>query len=163
MIRGVNGRSVAAAAATLMMVVVGCNADEGGAPKPPTIEAAGLAIDIRIDADGTRYTFADGSIHEVPNSYRQLGDGGFGVVIIGSDSTGPFVAGFPTQDGLPADCYRENAVGVDRGGYIETQGVLWAKAPTFDSPFHPALGSSYPAGVRFCFDISGRIASVIDG
>ena len=162
MIRGVN-RGGFALSAVAMVALLGCTATDGSTPRPPTIQAVGIATDVRISADQTRYAFAEGSVHEVPNSSRQIGDGGFGLVIIGSDSEGPFVAGFPTQDGLPGDCYRENAAGVDRGGYIETQGVLWAKAPTFASPVHPAPGASYPAGSRFCFDETGRIASVIDG
>lgn len=96
--------------------------------------------------------------------YRQLtshGWGGFGLVIVGEDREGAFVAGFMTQDGLPSDCYVENGEGVERGSYIESSGVLWAKAPSFNSPIHPALGESYPGGTRFCFNDRGLVATVI--
>lgn len=121
-----------------------------------------MATDVRFYQDSVRYTFADGTVHEVPAGYRQIGDSpGFGVVIIGSDGNGPFVAAFPTQAGLPPDCFRENAEGIDRGAYIETEGVLWSKAPTFTSPIHPDVGSAYPGGTRFCFNDHALITEVI--
>ncbi|MEP6470035.1 MAG: hypothetical protein ABJC24_09720 [Chloroflexota bacterium] len=97
-------------------------------------------------------------------SYRPLTPddwGGFGLVILGDDQAGPFVAAFMAQEGLPSDCYVENGEGIERGSSIESSGVLWAKAPTFNSPVHPALGESYPGGTRFCFNERGLVASVI--
>jgi hypothetical protein len=161
MIRGVKGGGDLIALLVLLVALTGCSLGSSPAPSPPTIQAAGVATDVRIYQDHVRYAFADGSVHEVPLSYRQIGHGGFGLVIIGSDSGGPFIALFPTQGGLPADCYRENAEGIERGAYIQTQGVLWTKAPSFTSPVHPDAGSAYPGGTRFCFNEQGLITTVI--
>ena len=117
-------------------------------------------IDAGYYSDHARYVFSDGSGHEVPTSYRQIGDLG-DLVIIGSDRGGPFVASFPIQDGLPPDCYRETAVGIERGAYIEAEGIMWAKAPGFASPGTPAVGTEYTPGTRFCFNEHGLIESVI--
>ncbi|MEO7332779.1 MAG: hypothetical protein ABIZ71_02425 [Gemmatimonadales bacterium] len=149
-----------AAVFALLVALTACGPAAGPAPSPPAIQAVGVATEVRIYQDYTRYVFADGSVHEVPNSYRQIGDGG-GLVIIGFDSQGPFVASFPIQGGLPSDCYRENAVGIERDAYIEAEGILWAKAPGFASADAPALDTEYPAGTRFCFNDRGLIAYVI--
>ena len=120
-----------------------------------------MPTEVRFYQGYVRIVFADGTVHEVLAGYRQIGTTGFGVTIIGSDRSGPFVASFPTQAGLPPDCYRENAVGIERGQYIEAEGVLWSKAPTFTSAIHPDVGSAYPAGTRFCFNSHGLITTVI--
>jgi hypothetical protein len=62
---------------------------------------------------------------------------------------------------LPPDCFRENDIGIERGKYIETEGVLWPKAPSFTSPIHADIGSAYPGGTRFCFNDHGLITEVI--
>jgi hypothetical protein len=142
--------------------LVSCGTVAEPAPSPPTIQAVGVATDVRIYPDHTRYVFADGTVHEVPPEYRQLGDGaGFGLVVIGSDEDGPFVLTFPLQADLPPDCYRENGVGIERGDHIELWGVLFAKAPGFSSPVLPTLGAEYPAGTRFCLNDRGLVTSVI--
>ena len=162
MIRGVKRGGGLAATLALFVALTGCSLGSSPAPSPPTIQAVGVATDVRIYQDHVRYVFADGSVHEVPLSYRQFGDGGLGgLVVIGSGSRGNFVASFPTQAGLPTDCYRENAEGIERGAYIQTQGVLWTKASSFTSTVHPDAGSEYPGGTRFCFNEQGLITTVI--
>jgi hypothetical protein len=52
-------------------------------------------------------------------------------------------------------------VGIERGAFIETQGILWAKAASFVAPMQPKLGSAYPTGTRFCFNALGLITGVI--
>jgi hypothetical protein len=146
----------------MLLLLAACSRGADVAPPPPTIEAVGVATDVRIYADHIRYEFADGSVHEVTSHYRQLGDGaGFGLVVIGSDAEGAFVATFPTQGGLPPACYRDNGVGVERGGHVELWGVLFAKAPGFPSEVEPELGAEYPAGTRFCLNDRGLVTSVI--
>jgi hypothetical protein len=146
----------------LLLVGAGCSRGASPAPSPPTIEAVGVATDVRFYEGHVRIAFADGTVHEVAAGYRQIGDSpGFNVIIIGSDSQGPFVASFPTQAGLPPDCFREHAEGIERGAYIETEGVLWSKAASFASPVHPDVGSTYPGGTRFCFNGRGLITEVI--
>jgi hypothetical protein len=81
--------------------------------------------------------------------------------IIRSDADGPFLAGFTTRDGLPPDCYVDNAQGVNRGQYIELRGILWQKSPTIDDPEKPGIGQAYPGGTRFCFGAAGAIFAVI--
>jgi hypothetical protein len=146
----------------LGIALAGCGATGGPAPSPPRIQAVGVATDVRIYADHIRYVFADGSVHEVTADYRQMGDGGgFGLVVIGSDAEGAFVVTFPTQGGLPADCYRDNGVGIERGDHVELWGVLFAKAPGFPSEAEPEIGAAYPAGTRFCLNDRGLVTSVI--
>jgi len=62
---------------------------------------------------------------------RILGRPGGGLVILGTDEGGRFLGGFPTQGGLPDDCYVDNSTGVDRGTFVELYGVLWRKSPEF--------------------------------
>lgn len=107
------GGDSAAFVAVLLLVMTGCTLGVSPEPSPPTIQAVGVATDIRFYPGYVRIAFADGTVHEVPAGYRQVGDSpSFNVVIIGSDSTGPFVASFPTQAGLPPDCFRKHAVGI---------------------------------------------------
>lgn len=156
-------RYPAALAVASLVALVRCGQEAGPAPSPPTIQAVGIATDVRFYPDFARIVFADGTVQDVPTSHRQIGESpGLGLVIIGFDSTGPFVASFPTQDGLPADCYRANTTGIERGAYIEIEGVLWAKAPSFASATVPEIGSAYPGGTRFCFNDRGMVAAVID-
>lgn len=147
----------------LLAALTACSIGVSSAPSPPTLLAVGVATDIQIHRDYTRIVFADGSVHEVPNSYRQVGEspGNSWLVIIGSDAHGSFLASFPTQGDLPPDCYRENAAGIERGEYIEAEGVMWAKAPDFSSSVQPAVGRDYPLGTRFCFDDRGLISKVV--
>jgi len=131
-------------------------------PMPPEITFGGLVTDVRSYAEHHEFTDAAGAVHAVESAeYRQVGEHGccFDLVILGTDAEGPFIATFPTQDGLPDDCYVENDPGVDRGSYVEILGILWSKAPGFSSttPF----GRPYPPATRFCFDQAGRIAGVI--
>ena len=116
----------------------------------------------RSTRTSTRYVFADGSVHDVPNSYRPIGDPGE-LVIIGSDAQGNFVASFPLQGGLPPDCYRENAVGIERGDYIEAEGVLWAKAPDFTSLVQPAVGPKTASARASASTERGQITRAFGG
>jgi hypothetical protein len=137
--------------------------DPTAAPlEPPEIEFVGLVTDVRISEDHVEFTDAAGEVHLVdPDAYRDVNGNGWGgpLQVLGRDAEGRFVASFPTQEGLPPDCYRENAVGVDRGSHVEINGVLWRKAPGFDGSI--AFGTRYATGARFCFDELGRVASVI--
>ena len=130
----------------------------------PAIDKVGVVYDVRIYADSVRYRFPDGTVREVPTDvYREITSHGWGggLIILGEDRDGPFVAAFLEQDGLPRGCYVENSVGIDRDAYIELLGVLWTKAPGFTSPVDPAVGESYPPGARFCFNDRGLITTVI--
>jgi len=129
---------------------------------PPAIEFAGLVSDVRTYAEHHEFTDAFGTVHAIEfDEYRQVGehDCCFDLVILGTDAEGPFLATFPTQDGLPDDCFVENDPGIDRGSHIEILGILWRKSPGFASS--TTFGSHYPPATRFCFDRNGRIAGVI--
>jgi hypothetical protein len=144
----------------VLLALTGCGLEANPAPHPPTILSAGVITDAKV-GQSIEYTYADGTTREVnPDGYRQLTPGGwFGpLVILGHDDSGPFVASFMTQEGLPSTCYVENAEGIARGSYIETRGVLWAKVSFVTSP---ASGSSYPIGTRFCFNEQGVIGGLI--
>jgi hypothetical protein len=151
--------------AGLLAALAACASEGTSPPAVPTIAKAGVVTDLRIYNDKVRYTFSDGEVREVPTEgYRQLTSndwGGFGLVILGHDLDGLFVAAFLAQEGLPSDCYVENGEGIERGAYIESRGVLWAKSPGFTSSINPALGEPYPMGTRFCFNDHGLVASVI--
>ena len=135
------------------------------APMPraerPTIRLAGRVADVEI-GEVVRYRLADGHDEEIsPHTHRPLTEHGWSgeLIVIGSDSRGPFVAAFATQEGMPPDCYVENARGVDRGRHVEIGGLLWKKVPRFEGFVPP--GSPYPDGSRFCLDEGGRVASVV--
>jgi hypothetical protein len=158
-------RQAIVAAPMLAMMLAACGGAAAAPPQPPTITKVGVVTNLEIHQDYIRYTFADGSIEEIPPSYRALtndGWGGFGLAVLGSDADGPFVAAFPTQDGLPPNCYVENGEGVERGSYVQIHGVLWRKGSGFSADPLPADGAAYPAGTRFCFDEAGSISATID-
>jgi hypothetical protein len=131
--------------------------------EPPEIEFAGLVTDVRIYADHVEFTDGAGEVHAVDlDAYRDVTghDWSGPLLVLGSDASGGFVASFPTQDGLPPDCYRETVMGRDRGAHIEINGVLWRKSPAFVGTI--PYGATYPPGTRFCFDEEGRVASLIE-
>jgi hypothetical protein len=132
-------------------------------PAPPKIEFAGVVSDVRTHADHVEFTDAEGVVHTVlePETYRDVGEAGWDgpLLVLGRDANGPFVAGFTTQDGLPADCYVQREPGVERGSYVEFGGVLWRKAPSLEASI--GFGEPYPPGSRFCLDSEGRIDRVI--
>ncbi len=129
---------------------------------PPTIEFAGLVTDISTFADHHEFTDAAGVIHAVAfDQHRDVtGNGCCGqLVVLGTDASGPFLATFQTQGGLPDDCFVENDAGMDQGSHVEIHGVLWRKARALQGAV-PA-GVAYPSGTRFCFDEHGRIAGIV--
>jgi hypothetical protein len=129
---------------------------------PPEIEFAGLVTDVRTFAEHHEFTDAAGRVRAIDiGEYRQIGEHAccFDLVILGHDAAGPFLATFPTQGGLPDDCYVENDVGIDHGSHIEILGIAWRKAPGFLSTV--AFGTQYPSGTRFCFDERGMISSTV--
>jgi hypothetical protein len=156
---------VIALALGLALGLAACAPASLPAPSPPSISRVGIVTGLDLGNDFVRYTFDDGSTMQFdPTAYRQLTDdgwGGFGLVVIGFDADGQFVAAFPTQDGLPTDCYVENYEGIERGDYIQMHGVLWKKAPGFDDADLPDAGTAYPGGTRFCFNEHGEVSGII--
>jgi hypothetical protein len=149
----------------LTAVVLGSCSTQPGAPPPPTIEVVGLIRSVEIHPGFVRYLLEPDRVWDAQDGrYRVLrpGAGGGELLLAGTDLQGSFVATFQTQDGLPSGCYVENAVGIERGAYLEIRGVMWAKEPGFASdPEIPARDAEYPSGTRFCFDAAGRVASAV--
>lgn len=131
-------------------------------PDPPRIELASVVTDVRIFAEHYEFTDAAGTVHAIEiGTYRELGGHGCcgPLLVLGTDDDGPFLASFATQEGLPGDCYVENAPGIDRGSSIEILGVLWRKAPGFRATV--PIGTGYPPGTRFCFGEHGLVTRVL--
>jgi hypothetical protein len=130
---------------------------------PPVIELADVPVEVRIGQVIT-YVLSDGGTVEVePEGYRVLGPAGWSghLVILGWDTDGQFVASFMRQHGLPDSCFIENDVGIDRGAFIETRGVLWSKSDAFVPAEAVAPDTAYPPGTRFCFDRTGVVTSTV--
>ncbi len=131
--------------------------------QPPTIMRAGVAASVSTDGSSVHITFVSGPPVTLSLDGLRLVTGGVGgeLVISGSDADGPFLAGFTTQDGLRANCYVDNAQGINRGQYLQLRGILWQKSPAIDDPEKPGTGQAYPGGTRFCFDESGAVRAVL--
>lgn len=136
-------------------------------PAPPTIEALGILAS-ETDADPIRtYGLTDGRTYEVSIEQTRVlfNGGGLGQpFVLGSDAAGSFVAIFSQQDGLPDGCHIPGigVVGIERGAFIEVNGVLWRKAPSFEATMAlPAIGHQYPSDTRFCFDDQAQVASIV--
>lgn len=149
----------------IALVLYGCSAAPPAPSAPPTLDVVGRISAVEIHTGFVRYGLADGSTWDFPDgTYRLVGDGGHGgrLLVVGRDSQGQFIATFMTQDGLPADCYFENATGIERGAYIELRGILWAKAPAFSSDvLVPPVGYAYLSGTRFCLDATARVTRAV--
>lgn len=136
-------------------------------PVPPTIEALGILASEQ-DADPIRtYGLADGRTYEVSIEQTRVlfNGGGLGQpFVLGSDAAGSFVAIFSHQDGLPDGCHIPGigVVGIEREAFIEVNGVLWRKSPSFEAAMAlPAIGEEFPSAARFCFDDQAQIASIV--
>lgn len=152
--------------AVVAVLVAALSSCSGQAPTlfPPTLERVGLIVTAEAHSGFVRFTLSDGGTWEArTGAYRAIGhDGGGGLLVAGRDQHGRFLAIFPTQDGLPSDCYVENATGVERDAYIELRGVLWDKAPDFTSAVPiPSVGGEYASGTRFCLNEFGRVAATV--
>ncbi len=165
------GRTVAVVLGTL--VLTGCSAVEptpsplpSTSLSPPTFEAIGILADERIADPNRTFILADGRRFDVSLLETRLlfDTGGIGSPFVkGWDETGPFVGIFGRQDGLPDGCNipEIGAIGVDRGSFIDINGVLWRKAPSFDPASALAPGTSYDTSTRFCFDDHARVTATV--
>jgi hypothetical protein len=153
------------------LTIAGCSLDEPvpPAPAPPTIEVVGILADYRIAvADGTRtVVLEDGRTFELSTDVTwALFAGGLGhPFVIGHDATGQFMAGFASQEGRAADCHIVPAgggQGIERGAFIEAEGILWRKSPDFRSEVAmPALGQRYTGVGAFCFNQRAEVFAAV--
>lgn len=145
---------------SLALVLAAC---EAAVPAPPTILRAGIATEVTTDGSAVEIRFASGPPARLSLAGLRLVTGGVGgeLVVLGSDAVGPFLAGFTTQEGLPAGCYVDNARGINRGGFVELHGILWRKSSAIEDPVRPGTDRAYPSGTRFCFDETAVIWAVL--
>jgi hypothetical protein len=135
-------------------------------PPVPTIEAIGILADAHIAGLARTFILSDGRTFEVSiETARVLFEGGLGQpFVMGSDASGSFVAVFAHQDGLPDDCHIPGigAHAIERGAFVEVEGVMWRKATTFrtSSPL-PALGRAFDTSIRFCFNDRAEVAYTV--
>lgn len=110
------------------------------------------------------YILADGRSFSVSmNDTRVLFEGGLGSpFVLGTDARGSFVAVFSRQDGLPRDCHIVPAGGydgIDRGPFVEVEGVLWRKAPNFTSQPAVPLSPGAAPSTQYCFNERAEVTS----
>ena len=86
----------------------------------------------------------------------------------GTDAEGSFVALVGSQDGLPDECpFAVRYGGREWVDSIESQGVVWQKAPGFERPGFesevnlPAAGDPYPDNAILCLDGDARVTRVM--
>lgn len=151
-----------------IVLAAAASACEGPDRLPPTtllapvVEMAGIVDGLSTNGDTFDFTLIDGrSFTATRGDDRIVGRPGFGLVILGHDQGGRFLGGFPTQDGLPDDCYVDNSRGIDRGPFIELYEILWRKSPDFVPAqlVNPDYG--YPGATRFCFDANGLVSGTV--
>src|SRR5690242_13685109 len=119
-------------ASTIAIAALGCGSAPAPSGGPAIIDEAGLVTSQGTDGRQNHYVFSDGRSAYVLLIGRRLINSALGdVVVIGHDTNGPFLAAFTNQDGLPGNCYVDDAQGIDRGAYIELRGILWTKATQF--------------------------------
>jgi hypothetical protein len=127
-------------------------------PAPPTIETTGILSDSRAADPIRTFVLEDGRTFEISlDDTRVLFEGGPGQpFVLGRDATGRFVAVFSDQDGRPADCHIVPAGGgrgIDRGLFVEIEGILWRKSADFRSEVDiPPNGEPYVGVGGFCFN-----------
>lgn len=144
-------------------LVWGCTSIAPTTLTPPLIEAVGRLASVEQGGNDVAYVFAEGRRVFFSTQERRLltpiPGGEFAV--LGTDAIGPFAAAYMAQGGLPADCFVDNSLGIDRGTFVELRGVLWRKASDFVS-FQPmAPNTAYPQGTRFCFDERAEISRTV--
>ena len=136
-------------------------------PAPPTIQLVGILADARI-ADPVRiYILEDGRKIEISTADTRVAfEGGLGHPFVqGIDARGPFVAVFSGQEGRPQDCHiipANGGRGIERGPFIELEGILWRKGEDFASDVSiPTSGQRYVGIGAFCFDEHAQVTSAV--
>jgi len=125
----------------------------------------GPLLNVNEGDSRTMFSLADGTSWARDNDqFRTLYDlrGENTLFVAGHDNQGDYVLLVGDQDGLPEDCkYALRYGGRDWGDSIESQGLLWQKAPGFSQEEAVVnSGEAYPENAGFCLDDQGRIASV---
>lgn len=137
-------------------------------PAPPTIQLVGILADARITDPERTYILEDGRTFTISTeTTRVLFEGGPGhPFVMGTDALGPFVAVFSGQEGRPDDCHiipANGGQGIERGAFIELEGILWRKDAAFASEVGvPPVGQRYEDVGAFCFDDDAEVTNAIE-
>lgn len=137
------------------------------APAPPTIQVVGMLADAQIADPERTYGLADGRVIKISTAdTRVVFEGGPGHPFVqGIDARGPFVAVFSGQEDRPADCRiipANGGQGMERGAFIELEGILWRKDAAFTSEVGvPPVGQRYEDVGAFCFNEEAEITSAV--
>lgn len=167
MVRPLDGPRCLLSLVVAAALIGGCSTQPPSPPPlPPVIQTVGILAEERIADPDRTYVLADGRTIQVSIEVtRVLFEGGLGQPFVaGTDASGPFVAVFAHQDGLPDDCHIPGigAFGIERGSFIEIKGVLWHKAAAFRSARSlPAFGEQFDASTRFCFDDQAEVMNTV--
>jgi hypothetical protein len=148
----------------LLALAFGCAPATEPPRSPPELLVIGIVSEVMVADPERRYVLEDGRIIDATPPVRILFDGGLGQpLVLGRDAVGAFVAVFLVQDGLPPDCHLPGlgAVGIERGQFIEIEGILWRKAASFSSAEQPELGRTYEGSTRYCFDDRAEVAYTV--
>lgn len=138
-------------------------------PAPPTIQLVGMLAESRVADPERTYVLDDGREIEISTAEtRVVFEGGPGHPFVqGIDARGPFVASFSGQEGRPADCHiipANGGNGVERGAFIELEGILWRKDAAFASEVGvPPVGQRYEDVGAFCFNEDAEIMTAVEG
>jgi len=133
-------------------------------PASPSIDTVGQLVGLREYGDRVVYQLDDGRVEREKGYFRVAYDltAGDTLVVAGSDGLGAFVALIGRPDGAPTGCEHVMRYGGrEWGSAIESQGILWQKAPAFkaDVPI-PRVGEQYPASALLCLNDQARVVSV---
>lgn len=139
----------------------------GFPPAPPTIQLVGMLADARIADPARTYILEDGREIKISTAVtRVIFEGGQGHPFVqGIDAAGPFVATFAAQEGRPADCHiipANGGRGIERGAFIELEGILWRKFEDFASEVAvPPVGQRYEDVSAFCFNEAAEVTNAV--
>jgi hypothetical protein len=113
------------------------------------------------------YVLEDGRTFEISTDVTRVAfEGGPGQpFVLGQDASGPFVAVFSAQDGRPPECHiipAGGGQGIDRGMFVEAEGILWRKTADFRSEVQaPGPGVRYSGAGAFCFNEVAEVFAAV--
>lgn len=161
------GRAPTLLAVAVLVATCGTPPPPSLPPAPPTIQLVGMLAEAQVADPDRVYILEDGRKIEISTAdTRVVFEGGPGHPFVqGIDALGPFVATFSGQEGRPADCHiipANGGQGIERGAFIELEGILWGKGAGFASEVAvPPIGQRYEDVGAFCFNQEAEITSAV--
>lgn len=150
-----------------VLLIGACAEPPAPPPEAPAFLAVGILADTRVADPQRTYILEDGRNFEISiDVTRVVFEGGPGhPFVLGQDATGPFVAVFAHQEGRPDDCHiipAGGGRGIERGMFIEAEGILWRKTADFRSDVEiPPPGQDYAGLGAFCFDERAQVYAAV--